>query len=88
VTLEAFLAQKPVVTATDSGGPLEFVLDGVNGFVREPTPEALADAVRRLAADPGLARRLGSSGLERARQVTWEGVVSRLLAPVTGGVPR
>ena len=25
VTLEAFLARRPVVTATDSGGPLEFV---------------------------------------------------------------
>ena len=38
VTLEAFLARKPVVTCTDSGGPNEFVVDGVNGFVCEPTP--------------------------------------------------
>jgi len=29
VTLEAFLSRKPVITATDAGGPLEFVIDGV-----------------------------------------------------------
>ena len=36
VTLEAFLAGKPVVTATDSGGTLEFVTDGVTGRVVPP----------------------------------------------------
>jgi glycosyltransferase involved in cell wall biosynthesis len=87
VTLEAFLAQKPVVTASDSGGPLEFVEDGINGFVREPAAEPLAEAVSRRAADASLARRLGARGYERARTVTWDGVVARLLAPVTGGPP-
>jgi glycosyltransferase involved in cell wall biosynthesis len=85
VTLEAFLSRKPVVTASDAGGPLEFVQDGVNGFVRDPAPEALAEAVRALAADEGLARRLGDSGYERARLITWDGVVARLLSPVAGG---
>ena len=33
VTLEAFLSAKPVITASDSGGPLEFVVDGENGSV-------------------------------------------------------
>jgi glycosyltransferase involved in cell wall biosynthesis len=33
VTLEAFLSRKPVITARDSGGTLEFVEDGVNGYV-------------------------------------------------------
>ena len=45
VTLESFLAHKPVVTAADSGGPLEFVRDGVNGSVVDPVPEAIATAV-------------------------------------------
>jgi glycosyltransferase involved in cell wall biosynthesis len=80
VTLEAFLSRKPVVTASDSGGPLEFVHDGVNGFVREPRAEALAEAVSRLAANQGLAQRLGEAGYERARLITWEGVVERLVA--------
>ena len=33
VTVEAFKAGKPVLTAADSGGVLEFVEDGRNGYV-------------------------------------------------------
>ena len=36
VTLESFLAHKPVITTTDAGGPLEFVEHETNGFVCEP----------------------------------------------------
>ena len=79
VTLEAFLARKPVVTTTDAGGPLEFVVDEVNGLVADPAPEAIAAAIARLAADRPLARRLGEAGFERARTITWEGVVDRLV---------
>jgi len=79
VTLEAFLARKPVVTARDSGGPLEFVVDGVNGLVCDPRPDAVADAFSRLAADRAGAAALGSAGFERARQVTWDGVIEKLV---------
>lgn len=79
VTLEAFLAHKPLITARDSGGPLEFVEDGTNGVVCEPEPEAIADAVNALAADRSRAERLGSAGFERARTVTWDGVIERLV---------
>jgi glycosyltransferase involved in cell wall biosynthesis len=79
VTLEAFLAHKPVVTARDSGGTLEFVQDGVNGFVCEPDPAALADAFAGLDADRGRARALGDAGFERARLVTWDGVIEKLV---------
>jgi glycosyltransferase involved in cell wall biosynthesis len=79
VTLEAFLARKPVITATDAGGPLEFVEHGVNGEVVEPTAEALASAINRLAADRARTARLGDAGFERARTVTWDGVVERLV---------
>ena len=79
VTLEAFLARKPVVTTTDAGGPLEFVIDGVNGLIAEPDAEAVASAIARLADDRGLARRLGEAGFERAALITWDGVVERLV---------
>jgi glycosyltransferase involved in cell wall biosynthesis len=79
VTLEAFLARKPIVTANDSGGPLEFVEDGVNGFVCEPAPEALASAINRLAGNRELASSFGAAGYERARPVTWEGVIGKLV---------
>ena len=80
VTLEAFLARKPVITCIDSGGPNEFVVDGVNGCVCEPTPAALADAVNRLAASRATAASMGDAGHERARLVTWDGVIEKLVA--------
>lgn len=80
VTLEAFLSRKPVITATDSGGPNEFVVDGVNGFVCAPDPEAFADAINALARDPRRATALGYAGYERARTITWDGVIEKLLS--------
>ena len=82
VTLEAMLAQKAVVTCTDSGGPLEFVQDGRTGLVCLPTPQALAAALDRLWEDPTLATRLGQGGLERYAEMSigWEGVLQCLLA--------
>ena len=79
VTLEAFLAARPVITATDSGGPLEFVRDGINGFVCAPDAMPLAAAINRLAADRSLAERLGHAGQSVARTITWDGVIEQLL---------
>jgi len=80
ITLEAFLAHKPVVTTTDSGGPLEFVEHGVTGSVADPTPESVGDAIAHLARDRARARALGDAGFDRARAITWDGVVDRLMA--------
>jgi glycosyltransferase involved in cell wall biosynthesis len=79
VTLEAFLARKPVITCVDSGGPNEFVIDGVNGFVVEPAPESIGAALSALGADRGRAARMGDAGYDRARSITWDGVVERLI---------
>jgi glycosyltransferase involved in cell wall biosynthesis len=79
VTLEAFLAHKPVITAVDSGGPLEFVEDGVNGFVCAPEPEAIAAAVNQVTRDRARAASLGDAGYERARTITWDGVIEKLV---------
>ena len=80
ITLEAFLAHKPVITTTDAGGPLEFVEDALTGLVVPPAPEALGGAITRIAADRRLAQSLGDAGYERARTITWDGVVDRLMA--------
>lgn len=79
VTLEAFLARKPVITARDSGGTLEFVVDGANGYVCAPTADALAAAVNRLAADAALAAALGECGHTAAAGITWDNVVNRVI---------
>ena len=79
VTLEAFLASKPVITATDSGGPLEFVVDGANGFVGAPDARAIAAAINRLVADRSLAERLGRAGRSVAQTIGWDGVIETLV---------
>jgi len=79
VTLEAFLSHKPVVTTTDAGGPNEFVTNGANGWVTEPDPQALAEAIRSLDADRRKSARMGDEGYDLARGITWSGVIDRLL---------
>jgi glycosyltransferase involved in cell wall biosynthesis len=79
VTLEAFLARKPVITASDSGGTLEFVVDGVNGAIVEPKPEPLAAAINQYAANRAKAAGHGDAGNARAADVSWDGVIEKLV---------
>jgi glycosyltransferase involved in cell wall biosynthesis len=81
VTLEGFAAERPVVTLTDSGGPLEFVADGETGFVCAPEPKAIAESFDRLQGDHDLAARMGKAGnaFVRAEVPRWPDVVARLL---------
>ena len=81
VTLQAFLAGKPVVTTTDAGGVLDWVEHGVTGLVAEPTAEGIGSALDRLADDPALAAKLGAAGRARAAALDWTTVVATLLAP-------
>jgi glycosyltransferase involved in cell wall biosynthesis len=82
VTLEAMLSSKPVITCTDSGGPLEFVEDGTTGRIVSSEPKAIAEAIDELYANRSLARKLGHNGRERydALGLSWDSVVEKLLA--------
>jgi glycosyltransferase involved in cell wall biosynthesis len=82
ITLEAMLASKPVVTCTDSGGPLEFVVPGETGLVAEPTPDALAEALDQLWSSPDRARSWGRAGRARyeSLDISWGKVVEKLVA--------
>ena len=81
ITLEAFLSRKPVITARDSGGTLEFVRDGVNGMVCEPTAEAVGCAVNAFGSDRRQAAEYGDAGFERVRTISWDGVIEKLTSP-------
>jgi len=76
VPYEAFLSDKPVITTTDAGGPLDIVHDGKTGRVVAPTKEALAAALTFSDED---ARTLGRAGRAIAENVTWQKCVERLL---------
>lgn len=82
VTLEAMLAAKPVITAKDSGGPLEFVEDGETGYVVEPTPQAVATAIDALYDNPRRAAGMGGSGraLYDSLGLSWKHTIDTLLA--------
>lgn len=83
VTLEAMLAGKPVVTCTDSGGPLEFVLEGETGRIVAPEPDAIADAVSDLMSDPAHADAMGRAGQAHYQRSvpSWDDVVTQLVRP-------
>ena len=80
VPYEAFLSEKPVVTTTDAGGPLEVVADRRTGIVCEPRPAALAEACSWLRDHVDDARAWGRAGKEIARRVSWDETIARLLS--------
>jgi glycosyltransferase involved in cell wall biosynthesis len=78
VIVEAMAAGVPVV-ATCAGGAAELVQHEVNGLLYPPgDADALAGALRRLASDRALRRRLGLAGRERARDFRPEHTAHRL----------
>ncbi|HEV3456008.1 MAG TPA: glycosyltransferase family 4 protein [Thermoanaerobaculia bacterium] len=81
VTVEAFKAGKPVVTTADAGGVLEFVEDGVNGFVCAPdSPREIGARLDRLFLDREEARALGAAGQARVQSIGWDRVIARLIS--------
>jgi glycosyltransferase involved in cell wall biosynthesis len=87
VTLEAMASGRPIVTATDSGGTLEFVRDRENGRVVAPNPLAMAEAFNSLVNDPVAAEKMGTMGrmlVEEAGMLStgWDDVINGLLSPL------
>jgi glycosyltransferase involved in cell wall biosynthesis len=85
---QALACGTPLVTA-DTPAARELLTDGESALlVPRGDAEALATAVRRLAADPALAAQLGRGGVEAYRAqaseevlgVRWRGLVERLVA--------
>jgi glycosyltransferase involved in cell wall biosynthesis/aminoglycoside phosphotransferase (APT) family kinase protein len=63
--MEAMAAELPVIAPAISGVP-ELIDHGVNGLLVEPgNPDALADAIAALLADPARRRELGRRGREK-----------------------
>lgn len=81
-SVEASHASKPILTTSDSGGVLELVQDGINGYVTEPTPEALAEAMDRLFLDQAKTKAMGRNARDRLVElnISWTHVLQRLLA--------
>lgn len=81
VTLEAMLSAKPVITCSDSGVPLEFVIDQQTGLVAGSTPESVACAMDTLWTDRRRALAMGAAGRARYAdlKISWQNVMDKLL---------
>lgn len=78
VLLEAMATGKPIV-ASDIVGYNAVVKDGQEGLLVPPRdPQALAQAILRLAKDETLRKRLGGQGHQTALTYSWERVTDRL----------
>jgi glycosyltransferase involved in cell wall biosynthesis len=77
---ESFLSGKPVLTATDAGGPLDVVHDGTTGRVVAPEPSAVGAAAVWLRDHPADAVAFGRAGKALAQEVTWDRAIGRLLS--------
>lgn len=76
-SLEGAHAGKAVITTTDSGGVLELVRDGDNGFVCPPDPAALALRFDQLYRDRKRAETMGARNRARLSElrIDWDRVV-------------
>lgn len=87
VTLEAMASGRPVITANDSGGTLEFVRHNENGMIVAPDAHAVAEACNQLAKSDELVERLGRAGrsfIEGSEMLSagWDSVIDALLSPL------
>ena len=89
--LEANACGAPVVAVAE-GGVRETVRDGLNGFLVDDEPDAIARAMDRLLSDPKLAKSMGERACEYVqREWNVERGVDRLeayLLRVVGGARR
>ena len=79
-TLQEAAASGVPVVAPAAGGPLDLVEDGVTGFLVPPgSGPALAAAVARLAADPGLRAEQGRAARQKVLTRDWTAVGDALI---------
>lgn len=81
-TLEAAHSMKALISTSDSGGVLEFVNDGYNGFISEPNPKSLAAVIDQLYSNKSLAKQMGQNANAQLKdiQINWDNVCSAFLS--------
>jgi glycosyltransferase involved in cell wall biosynthesis len=85
VVLEAMASGLPVITT--SHGPGDIVRDGVDGFIVPiRDPEAIAERLEYLRANPAARAEMGHSARARALEFTWKAYCNRAADVVLGSV--
>lgn len=78
VTLEALASGRPVITAEDSGGVLEFIQNGFNGVIAKPQERSMASAINRLIQDDEFYESLLANCRDSLPPISWENVLQGL----------
>jgi glycosyltransferase involved in cell wall biosynthesis len=80
ITIEAMYSKKAVLTCKDSGGPTEFVSNCENGFIVEPDPQAIAEAMEAMYNNKAETQKMGIRGYEKVVgiELSWKRVMQKL----------
>jgi len=84
ITLESFFSKKPVIVHTDSGGPLEFVVNEENGFICEPDAKTIAEKMDLLYTNKKMAQNMGEAGYKslEEKNMNWDYIINKLLGSI------
>jgi glycosyltransferase involved in cell wall biosynthesis len=85
VPLEAMACGKPVV-ASNVGGTVEVIENGVSGLLVKNTPPAFATAIIRILSDTVFSEKLGREGRRAATKFTWREAAEKLLKTLYSAV--
>ncbi|HII54167.1 hypothetical protein COX84_02185 [Candidatus Micrarchaeota archaeon CG_4_10_14_0_2_um_filter_49_7] len=80
VGLEALALGKPVVVYKQSGGPLDYILDGVNGLAIGANPGALRQAVASLLKNESMLKKMSSNASASAKKFDWADIAQETKA--------
>ena len=78
ITVESFLSHKPIITAPDSGGVIEFARDMENSIICSPQPQKLASKIEFLFHNKKLCQEMGERGYNQIKDLSWDRVIDKL----------
>lgn len=81
ITVEAMKSGKPVITTSDAGGPLEFVQTGVNGWIADPDPKSLAEAINSILHSDSKLEEMSRHARATVQHISWRNTVTEILKP-------
>ena len=81
--IEAMAFGKPVIACNDGGGYAEFIEEGKNGFIVEPTGKAIAEKIKFLKENPDKLQEMSKNAYEFSRQYGWDIVLEELNKVIT-----
>jgi len=79
VTIEAMKSAKAVLTTTDAGGVNEFVQHNLTGLCVKPEIQSIADAMKRLIADPQKCHWMGQKAKQKVSFIQWNNTIQHLI---------